>query len=150
MTAHTPPTYTQKRTRIHTEAPSVGVTKENCCCCCCCCVVVDRREGKTIGLVLLYGGWESRTNIQKCERGAGYLKKTCGVFHALLGLSSEAERNPLTKRASSAPLDAQSTATELGRDRDMRRNIPMGALLVPQPKARETPSAAGVQQARKK
>ena len=52
-------------------------------------------------------------------------------------LSSEAERNPLEKHAVSATLDVQSTTTELGRDRDMRRNLPMGALLAPQPKAQE-------------
>ena len=46
----------------------------------------------------------------------------------LLGLSSEAECNSL-KKASSDTLDAQSTAEELGRDRDMRRNAPMGTLL---------------------
>ena len=55
----------------------------------------------------------------------------------LIGLSSEAERNALKKRAGSATLDAQSTATELGQDQDMRRNVPMGALLAPQLKARE-------------
>ena len=54
----------------------------------------------------------------------------------LLGLSSELKRNPLKKRASSATLDAQSTATELSRDYIMRRNVPMGALLAPQPNAR--------------
>ena len=34
-------------------------------------------------------------------------------------------------------MDTQHTATELGRDRDMSRNVPMGAMLAPQPKARE-------------
>ena len=34
-------------------------------------------------------------------------------------------------------LNAQSTATELGRDPDMRRNVPMVPLLAPQPEERE-------------
>ena len=76
--------------------------------------------------------------MQKCDRRACYLEftKKCGVVYAPLRLS-EAERNPLTQRASSATLAAQSNATELRWDPDMRRNIPMGALLAPQPKARE-------------
>ena len=46
----------------------------------------------------------------------------------LLGLSSEAERNPLKKEpASLATLDVQNTATELGRDRDMGRDASMAA-----------------------
>ena len=49
----------------------------------------------------------------------------------LLGLSSEAERKPVKKRASSATLEALSTATELGGDRDMRRNVPKGRLACP-------------------
>ena len=76
-------------------------------------------------------------------------QKPCGVFHGPTPLS-EAERNAQMGRASSATLDVQSIATEFGRDRDMRRNVPMGALLTPQPKAREKPSAAREQQARKK
>ena len=43
----------------------------------------------------------------------------------------------MKNRASSAMLDAQSTATELGRDRDKRRYVPMDALPAPQPTARE-------------
>ena len=38
--------------------------------------------------------------------------------------------------ASSAMLDARSTATALGQDRDIRCDVPVGALLAPQPKAR--------------
>ena len=55
----------------------------------------------------------------------------------LVDLSSEAEHNPLKNRASVAKLDAQSTATELGRDQDNRRNLEMDGVLVPQPNARE-------------
>lgn len=40
-------------------------------------------------------------------------------------------------RGRSATLDAHSTATELGRDRDMRRVVPIGALLAPKPNSRE-------------
>ena len=39
---------------------------------------------------------------------------------------------------------------ELGRDRDMWRDLPMDALLAPQPKAREKNSAAGEHHARKR
>ena len=74
---------------------------------------------------------------EKCERGAGYLTTKGGVSMHLLSLSSGAERNPFRERASSATLDAQSTATELGGDRDKRRNVLMGVSLTPQWKARE-------------
>ena len=60
----------------------------------------------------------------------------CGVFHAPDRLS-EAEHNPLTKSASSVTLNAQSTATELGRDPDMYCNLPTANLLAPQPKVRD-------------
>eukprot|EP00904_Undaria_pinnatifida_P005929 jgi/Undpi1/2466/HiC_scaffold_13.g05846.m1 len=58
----------------------------------------------------------------------------CGFFHAPNRLS-EAERNPLKKGASSAMLNARSTATELGQDPDMRRNVPVAPLLARQPEA---------------
>ena len=48
--------------------------------------------------------------------------------------SSKAEPKPLTKKASSATLNAQSTATEVGRDPDMRRDEPRAPLLAAQPK----------------
>ena len=48
--------------------------------------------------------------------------KTCGVFHAPDRLNGT-KHNPLTKRASSVALNAQSSATELGRDPGMHRNI---------------------------
>ena len=67
----------------------------------------------------------------------------------LLGLSSERNTAPL-KKGSSATLNTHSATTELGRDRDMRRDVPVDALRAPQPKAREKLSAAGEQQARKK
>ena len=77
----------------HTKAPSAAVTKE-----CCCCIVADSKEGETIGLTIFHGGRESE--------GIGPLKKNVAFFTHLLGLSSEAERNPLKKRASSATLNA--------------------------------------------
>ena len=48
----------------------------------------------------------------------------------LIRLSAK-EHNPLAKRASSATLKAQSTATELGRDPDMHRHVPTAPLLNP-------------------
>ena len=68
-----------------------------------------------------------------CERGAGYLKtpSKCRVFHARLR-----EADPLTKRASSANLNAQSAATELGWGPDMHRNVLKVPLLAPKPKVR--------------
>ena len=46
---------------------------------------------------------------------------------------SEAQHKPLSKRASSATLNAQSTATEFGRGPDMHRNVPTAPLLAPLP-----------------
>ena len=63
------------------------------------------------------------------------IKKNGGVFHSPARLS-EAEHNPLTKRASSVTLNAQSTATELGWDSDMRRNAPTVPSLAPEPSCR--------------
>ena len=86
---------------------------------------------------MLYSGRESGAK-PKCEKGAGYLEIPInrGDFLAPTRLS-EVKRSPLKNRASSATLDAQSTATELCRGPNMRRNVPMGALLAPHPKARE-------------
>ena len=68
------------------------------------------------------------------EERIGLMKNIfkCGFFHAPNRLS-EAERNPLKKGASSAMLNARSTATELGQDPDMRRNVPVAPLLARQP-----------------
>ena len=49
---------------------------------------------------------------------------------ALLGLARR-KRNLLKKKPSSATLDAQSTATELGQTPDMRRDVPMDPLACP-------------------
>ena len=49
----------------------------------------------------------------------------------------EAENNPLFFGANSATFNAPSTATVLGRDPDMRRNVRTAPLLAPQPKVRE-------------
>ena len=67
-----------------------------------------------------------KRNDNKLREG-GYLTVYVGFSMHLLGLSSEAGRNPLETRASSAALYAQGTATELGRERVARRNIPMAA-----------------------
>ena len=58
----------------------------------------------------------------------------------------EAGINHLLLRADSATFNAPSTATVLGRDPEMRRNVPTAPLLAPQSKVRE-PSAAGEQHA---
>ena len=57
---------------------------------------------------------------------------------------------PLDKRATSATLNDQSTATELGWDSDMRCDVPTAPLLAPQPKVREKSSGAGEHHANKK
>ena len=49
----------------------------------------------------------------------------------------QAESNPLVLRASSAPLNAPSTATVLSQDPGMRRNVPTAPLLAPQLRVRE-------------
>ena len=59
----------------------------------------------------------------------------------------EAESNPLFFRANSATFIAPSNATALGRDPDMRRNVPTAPLLFPEPKMRERTSAAEEQHA---
>ena len=45
----------------------------------------------------------------------------------LLGLRSEAALSPLKKGVSPGTLDAKSPTTELGWDRHIRRNVPVGA-----------------------
>ena len=110
--------------------------------CCCCsaagfmysCVLGDSRGGKPY--------WTDHVEQRAGERGEKKNvrlffeeRKQCGVFRAPDRLS-EAEHNPLTKRASPSTLDAQSTATELGWDPDMHRNILRVPLLAPQPKVR--------------
>ena len=57
------------------------------------------------------------------------------MYYCLIKVYDSPEYCPFKNRANSATSDAQSTAAELGRDRDMRRNVPMGALLAPQPTA---------------
>ena len=49
---------------------------------------------------------------------------------------NEAESNPVKTRASSATLNAQSTATELSRDPDVPHNVAKSNLMAPQPKVR--------------
>ena len=127
----THPTHTLHRSaRVHRS--TIGGCQKGCCCC----VVAGSKEGDTIGLIMLYGGRKSGANT-KMRDGIWPHENIFGFFRAPSRLEREAERNPLTKRASSATLDAQSTATEVEQDPDMRRNVPIGALLSPQPKARE-------------
>ena len=67
------------------------------------------------------------TNNTKYENGTGYFSEkitTMWGFSMHLIASARPEHNPLAKRASSATLNAQSTATELGRDPDTHRNTP--------------------------
>ena len=91
-----------------------------------------------------HGGRESGANTKIRERnGLCFIRSIQeGVFHTP-DRRSEAEHNPLTKGASSATLNAQSTATALGRDPDMHCNVPTAPLLDPQPKMRDKISAAG-------
>ena len=65
------------------------------------------------------------------------LKYIFVVVHVHTRLEQRGRTHPPDKRTSSATLDAQSTVTELDRDRDIRRNVPVGTLLAQQPKARE-------------
>ena len=70
--ANTPPThtYTDAHTRTHRSTVR-AVTKEYCCCCCC--IVADTIQGRTIRLVLLYGGREGVVN-GKMREGNGLLQ----------------------------------------------------------------------------
>ena len=92
MTAHTPPTYIQKRARIHTEALSgrsaaaAAASQQPA-------EKVKQLPGR---LMMLHGGRESEAST-KCDRGAGYLQKHMGFSMHLFGLSGEAQRNPLKK-----------------------------------------------------
>ena len=64
----------------------------------------------------------------RAQRAIG--ENNCGFPFTSAGLS-EAERSPLKKRASSETLNAESIATKLGRDPDMRRNVTKTVLLAP-------------------
>ena len=70
------------------------------------------------------------------EERANIHTQNCAVCHTSARLI-EAEHNPLKNLSSSATLNAQSTATELGWDPYMHRNVPTATLLAPQPKERE-------------
>ena len=84
--------------------------------------------------MMLYSGRESGTKTNSYVRGGSRLLTTyssiAGFIRAPARLS-EAEHNPLRKRASSATLNVQNTATEPGRDPDMRRNVPKAPLASP-------------------
>ena len=90
-------------------------------------------EGAKTGLMMmLYSGRESGAGTNKYENGAGQVNNTICVyvvFYAPARLS-EAELNLLTRRASSATLNAHGTATQLGWEPDMRRNVPTAPLVV--------------------
>ena len=64
-------------------------------------------------------GWRAIECENEKQKNAGV-----SVLPTRLG---EAQSNPLCNRASSARLNAPSTAAELGRDPDMRRNVPSAA-----------------------
>ena len=58
----------------------------------------------------------------------------CGVFHFTYS-ARRGGSNPLFCRANLATWNAPSTATVLGRDPDMRRNVPTAPLLAPAAKS---------------
>ena len=95
----------------------------------------------TVCLLLLLLLLRLKTYVQQreCLRVAGYLRKNkkCGVFHVSPTRLGEAESDPLFFIAKSATLNAPSTATVLGRDPDIRRNVPTPPWLSPKPKARK-------------
>ena len=68
---------------------------------------------------------------------AGYLRKKRVRFPMSPTRLGPAESNFLLFRANSATFNAPTTATMLGRDPGMRRNVLTGPLLAPQPKVRE-------------
>ena len=68
--------------------------------------------------------------------GASLSRRFVAFFREISRLKQRGGTQPLWKN-NSATLDAQGTAKELNWNRDVRRNVPMGALLAPQPKARE-------------
>ena len=99
----------------------------------CRCVVADTRRGENNWATVVQWAGE-RSGYKKCERGASYFKrKNMGFVHAPTRIR-EAERNSFKKRASSATLNAQSTAMEFVGDPDMHRKVPTVPLLNPQPK----------------
>ena len=71
------------------------------------------------------------------ESGGLFTKKKYVGFSMSPTRLGEAESNSLCFRANSATSSAPSTATVLGLEPDMRRNVPTAPLLAPQPKVRE-------------
>ena len=110
----------------------------------CSCVVADNRGGTGSGRE----GRVDRKNERADRAIATAVPKPCGVFHAPIRLS-EAERNTLTHEPALRLRVLRARATELGRNPDIRRNVPTDPLLAPQPKARENTSAAEKQHAKK-
>ena len=97
------------------------------CCCSCCCAV----EGNN------WTAWRAITKCENIIRASQRTKTMWGFPGTWSPQRDGTQHNPLTKRASSTTLNAQRTATELGRDPDMYRNIHTPLLLAPQRKARE-------------
>ena len=109
-----------------------------CCCCCCCCAAATTSSSSEVEHLICTaeGGeqWENHYPIgggrftKKDEEKGGVVHVT---YSARLG---EAESNPLFFGVYSATFNAPSNSTVLGRNPDMRRNIPTAPLLAPQPK----------------
>ena len=85
-----------------------------------------------------------RSRLKKGENGEGYsIKKTKKVgfsMHTMVLITCSSQRGgtrPLDRRSSPAKLNAQSIATELSWDPDMRPDVPTVPLLAPQPEVRE-------------
>ena len=76
-------------------------------------LLADSREGKTIRLMMLHGGRESKANTNN-RKGSGLFKKKNVEFSKHLhGSSSEAERNSLIKKPAQRRWMLKSTVTKL-------------------------------------
>ena len=121
MTAHVP----------RTEAPSVVVTEE-------CCYVAVSRHGNnnwSDAVVQRAGEWSENKHVRR-EWAIFKYKKMCG-FPCTCSSQRGGAQPHGQKRFSSTTSNAQSTATDPGWDPDMRRNVPTGPLLAPQPNVQE-------------
>ena len=101
--------------------------------CCCCCIFA------VAAIAISFADVDILCTAEKVfERGGLFTNKkhNVGFFMSPTWLD-EAESNPLLLRANSATFNAPRTATVLGRNRGMHRNVPTASLLAPQPKVRE-------------
>ena len=89
-----------------------------------------RQKVKKLDSLCYVAGGGAERAIQTRDWSGLYQNRTKCLWGVPWSYSAqqEVERSPLTQIASSATLDAESTATELGQDPDVRRNLPMGAL----------------------